>query len=284
MSYREPSYKEIIISKVITVIFVLYLIASMIYVPLFKFLIWIGTNAQGKYSNRHFGSYEYSQLLLYFGIFFFQLFLIKQLWFPKSSKFYFANFNRGFHPIYAKINGENLLQIGLIRFFVTALIFGLIIYNLDITKERLVFNAFIFINIWIYFIILNRKEELKSFPVEFVKSSKIRLQVKYLDYINHKIADDEPHLTINQNFDVSIKSLPRNDSEKNLIEIKNPNTPINPALVYNIKDKDLADTLRNGYILKAKLIAIKEEGNLEIELSLKKTSDFKEDEITEFIK
>jgi hypothetical protein len=107
-----------------------------------------------------------------------------------------------------------------------------------------------------------------------VKSSKIRLQVKYLDYINHKIADDEPHLTINQNFDVSLKSLPRNDSEKNLIEIKNPNTPINSALVYNIVDKDLADTLKYGYVLKAKLIAIKEEGNLEIELSLRKPFDF----------
>lgn len=272
MSYRKPSYKEIIISKVITVIFVFYLIASMIYVPLSKFVYWLDKNARLEYANRHFGFYEYSQLLLYFGIFFFQLFLIKQLWFPKFSKFYYNNFNRGFHPIYAKINGKNLLQIGLIRFFVTALIFGFIIYNSDITKERLVLVMLFFINIWIYFIILNRTEELKSFPVEFVKSSKIRLQVKYQDYINHKIADDEPHLTINQNFDVSLKSLPRNDSEKNLIEIKNPNTPINPALVYNIKDKDLADALRDGYVLKAKLIEIKEEGNLEIELSLKETN------------
>ena len=102
-----------------------------------------------------------------------------------------------------------------------------------------------------------------------MKSSKIRLQVKYQDYLNNKIVDDEPHLTINQNFDVSLKSLPRNDSEKNLIEIKNPNTPINPALVYKIEDKDLADDLRIGYVLRAKLIAIKEKGNLEIELSLK---------------
>ena len=39
--------------------------------------------------------------------------------------------------------------------------------------------------------------------------------------------------------------------------------------MHKIEDKDLADTLRNGYIIKAKLIAIKEEGNLEIELSLK---------------
>ena len=269
MSYREPSYKEIIISKVITVIFVLYLIASMIYGPLSKFVYWLDKNARLEYANRHFGFYEYSQLLLYFGIFFFQLFLIKQLWFPKSSKFYFPNFNRGFHPIYAKINGENLLQIGLIRFFVTALIIGFIIYNSDITKEGLVLVMLFFINIWIYFIILNRTEELKSFPVEFVKSSKIRLQVKYQDYLNNKIVDDEPHLTINQNFDVSLKSLPRNDSEKNLIEIKNPNTPINPALVYKIEDKDLADDLRIGYVLRAKLIAIKEKGNLEIELSLK---------------
>ena len=156
MSYREPSYKEIIISKVITVIFVLYLIASMIYGPLSKFVYWLDKNARLEYANRHFGFYEYSQLLLYFGIFFFQLFLIKQLWFPKSSKFYFPNFNRGFHPIYAKINGENLLQIGLIRFFVTALIIGFIIYNSDITKEGLVLVMLFFINIWIYFIILNR--------------------------------------------------------------------------------------------------------------------------------
>ena len=161
------------------------------------------------------------------------------------------------------------MQIGLIRFFVTALIIGFIIYNSDITKEGLVLVMLFFINIWIYFIILNRTEELKSFPVEFVKSSKIRLQVKYQDYLNNKIVDDEPHLTINQNFDVSLKSLPRNDSEKNLIEIKNPNTPINPALVYKIEDKDLADDLRIGYVLRAKLIAIKEKGNLEIELSLK---------------
>jgi hypothetical protein len=102
-----------------------------------------------------------------------------------------------------------------------------------------------------------------------MKSNSLRLIVKYEDYLNHKIADDKPHLKINQNFDVSLKTLPRNTSEKNLIEIKNPNTPISPALVYKIEDAGLAQALKDGYVLRAKLIEIKKEGNLEIELSLK---------------
>jgi hypothetical protein len=269
MSYREPSYKEIIISKVITVIFVIYLIASMIYGPLSKFVYWLDKNARLEYANRHFGFYEYSQLLLYFGIFFFQIFLIKILIFPKKAKIHFTNFYRGFHPFFLDKNQKKNL-INIIGFPIFLSIVMLVhILSGEATKEMAT-NVLNFVyHLSIIQLIIERQEIINTFPVNFMKSNSLRLIVKYQDYINHKIADDEPHLTINQNFDVSLKSLPRNDSEKNLIEIKNPDTPINPALVYNIKDKDLADALRDGYVLKAKLIEIKEEGNLEIELSLK---------------
>lgn len=274
MSYRETSYKEIIISKVITVIFVIYLIASMIYVPLSKFVCWLDNNARLEYANRQFGFYEYSQLLLYFGIFFFQLFLIKILIFPKKSKIHFTNFYRGFHPFFLDKNqNKNLIEIIGFPIFLTIVTFVHILSG-EATKEMAIYVLNFVYHFSIIHLIIKRQEIINTFPVQVLKSNNIRFLVKYQDYINHKIADDEPHLTINQNFDVSLKSLPRNNSEKNLIEIKNPNTPINPALVYKIEDKDLADVLRDGYVLRAKLIEIMEKGNLEIELSLRKPFDF----------
>lgn len=287
MSYRKPSYKEIIISKVITVIFLVYIITSMLYGPLTKFGEWLDRNARLEYAQRGWdlGFYAYAHFLITIGIFIFQIFLIKILIFPKKSKIHFTNFYRGFHPFFLDKNQKkNLINIIGFPIFLSIVILVHILSG-EATKKTAIYVLNFVYHLSIIQLIIERQEIINTFPVNFMKSNSLRLIVKYQDYINHKIADDEPHLTINQNFDVSLKSLPRNDSEKNLIEIKNPNTPINPALVYKIEDKDLADALRNGFVLRAKLIEIKEEGNLEIELSLRKPFDFfMEDKIKKYAK
>jgi hypothetical protein len=261
MSYIKQNYKDIFISKIITGITIVYLSS---------FIIDFLSNAQHA---RPLSSGVNIFLVLLglakVGVFCFQMFLINRLLFPKKSKIIFTNFYRGFHPFFLDKNQKkNLIQIIGFPIFLSIVMLVHILSG-EATKEMATYVLNFVYHLSIIHLIIERQEIINTFPVNFMKSNSLRLIVKYQDYINHKIADDEPHLTINQNFDVSLKSLPRNDSEKNLIEIKNPNTPINPALVYNIKDKDLADALRDGYVLKAKLIEIKEEGNLEIEFSLK---------------
>ena len=269
MSYRESNYKDILISKILVGIWIIYL---------FSFVKkwgdkWFFAGGANNFI-RTVGAFESSITFL---IFIFQFFLIWRLLKPKKTKNRFTNFNIIFHPIF-----HNAYQKKLMFFFTLFVLFFLFF---DFGTDEIKFHLNPAVHSIIFYIIKNHHSTLNSFPINFMKSNSLRLIVKYQDYINHKIADDEPHLTINQNFDVSLKSLPRNDSEKNLIEIKNPDTPINPALVYKIEDKDLADTLRNGYIIKAKLIAIKEEGNLEIELSLRKPFDFFiEDKIKKYAK
>jgi hypothetical protein len=264
----ESNKKEILISKIIAILLLGYLSYSIL--KDIKILELQDTNVS------FFIPFKISYFLIFFLIV--KLFMIFRLIFTKKSKFSFTNFERTFHSMFKDKEGSRIdysRNIGAIFFL--SLVFGCM---KDVSKHNVLINPnsieFI-IEFFIIFcsisVILSRINVLNTFPTNFMKPYRntdgLIIKVKYEDYLKNRISDDEPHLTINQNFDVSLKSLPRNDSEKNLIEIKNPNTPINPALVYNIKDKDLADALRDGYVLKAKLIEIKEEGNLEIELSLK---------------
>lgn len=258
MSYREPSYKEIIISKVIVWI----IIVSVFPFEFIKLIM-----------NGLLKNHNYKTLL--FGLAILQIYLIIRLIYPKDSKF--KTINR-FPCYFLDYEGK--------QDFSTIVIIGVLASALIGFSYGFSRSFFEFLGIFLaFYTVTERNEFLKYFPSYIMyKGHSLRMDAKYQDYINHKIVDDEPHLTINQNFDISFKSIPRNDSEKNLIEIKNPNTPINPALVYKIKDKFLANFLRDGFVLSAKLIEIKENGNLEIELSLLKPFNFKEDEITEFIK
>jgi hypothetical protein len=269
MYHKESKTKEILISKAMTSIMIIYLLLNS---DGLKFILAGGT-----------GLREIEELnfliilkgLIHLGVFIFRIFLIKRLTNPKESKYTFINFNRGFHPFFVDKNHESHLKSGLYVFIYWNLSFGIpfILKYFNYFKFEIITPVYylynIFIHISIFSVISIRNSVLNSFPVEFLKSNRVRMIVKYEDYINHKIVDDEPHLTINQYFDVNLKSLPRNSSEKNVTQIKNPNTPINPVLVYKIEDKDLADAIREGYILKVKLVEIKEEGNLEIELSLR---------------
>jgi hypothetical protein len=256
MSYREPSYKEVIISKVIC--------GVLTFILMLPHLNSINQAAITVGNLEPTGWRWYLVEGIFLLPFLLKILLIYHLLFPKKSKIKFLNYERSFHPFHINNKGNILLVFIVYIFF---LIFDFVSFP----DKRFLNSNFIqlFTIILTFFLIKNRYNLLNTFPVQFLKLNKIRLLVKYQDYINHKIVDDEPHLTINQNFDVSFKSIPRNDSEKELIEIKNPNTPINPALVYKIKDKDLADKIRGGYVLKAKLVQIKEGGNLEIELWLK---------------
>jgi len=258
MSYREPSYKEIIISKVII---------GIIIVSVFPFE-FIKLIMNGLLKN-----HNYKILLL--GLALFQIYLIIRLIYPKASKY--KTINR--FPCYF-LNNEGKQDFSII------LIIGVLASALIGLSDGFSRSFFEFLGIFLaFYTVTQRNEFLKYFPSYIMyKGYSLRMDAKYQDYLNHKIVDDEPHLTINQNFDISFKSIPRNDSEKELIEIKNPNAPIHPAIVHKIKDEFLANWLRDGYVLRAKLIAINEEGNLEIELSLLKPSNFKEDEITDFIK
>lgn len=241
MSYREPSYKEIIISKIII---------GIIIVSVFPFE-FIKLIMNGLLKNHNYK-------ILLFGLALLQIYLIIRLIYPKASKY--KTINR-FPSYFIDNEGEQVFAPIVLTVFL-----GFALFGFEFTRSH-----FEFLGIFLAFYALHQRNEfLKYFPgIIMIDGYSLRMDTKYQDYINHKIADDEPHLIINQNFDVSLKSLPRNDSEKKLIEIKNPNTPNNPALVCKINDEYLAGLLRYGYILKAKLIEIKEEGNLEIELSLK---------------
>lgn len=249
---KESSKTVILISKIITGITIIYL---------FSFIIVPFSDIQKPLSPYTFSFLIY--VLIRVGVFFFQIFLIVKLIYPFKSKYNFTNLERKFHPFFIHDGKFNY-------FIIIFLLPGIQVlgdYFKNKTPESSGFD--IWLHGVIVAILMTRVELLNKFPTKFIKSNNVRLIVKYEDYINHKIADDEPHIKINQHFEVNLKSLPRNDYEKNLIEIKNPNTPIYPALVYKIEDVYLANAIREGYILKAKLIKIKEEGNLEIELSLK---------------
>ena len=254
MKYRQSNHKEIIISQIIAGVILVYLL-SFLKPSLERFIRTEPINFKDFYL---FCIYK----VLFFFHLIFQLFLIIKLIYPYESKYNILNFKRKFHPFYSDKNGK--FNFTLLLFFVSITIFLIKEY---FEEDEHFYDVFSFLlPFFVFLLIMMRRAELNSFPVEFLKSNRVRIIVKYEDYINHKIADDEPHLTINQYFDVNLKSLPRNSSEKDLIEIKNLNTPINPALVYKIEDGELAQLIRDSYVLNAKLIEIKEEGSLEIEL------------------
>jgi hypothetical protein len=265
--HSESNIKQILISKVITGIAIIYLLC-----------IILGTvhRLTTKPISPYFNFDILVSILIRFIEFCIQVYLVIRLFNPIKPKKISTNFNRRFHPFFISNTQENVLMpyFGMFIFgnFIFLFVYLLTYFNfleLEIEKlEKLYFYHHCFIHTVIILVFVWRNTVLESYPVEFLKSNKLRIIEKYQDYINHKIADDEPHLTINQYFDVSLKSLPRNTYEKDSIEIKNPNAPMIPALVCKINDEDLAETLRSGYVLKAKLIEIKEEGNLEIELSL----------------
>ena len=97
----------------------------------------------------------------------------------------------------------------------------------------------------------------------------IHYSTEYLDYINRKIPDDEPHLEIGQSMLVSLKEMPRNEKEKNEVEIKNPNTPDNPAMICKINNRALANKLREGGCeLNVKLFEIGDYGRVTLEMFL----------------
>ena len=100
------------------------------------------------------------------------------------------------------------------------------------------------------------------------KGYSLRMDAKYQDYINHKIVDDEPHLKVNQFLKAIKKEYPRTSEEKNTIEIRNYETPANPALVTKIVDFWLSKIIDDGYDLKVRVVAIKDFGELEIEIWL----------------
>jgi hypothetical protein len=79
------------------------------------------------------------------------------------------------------------------------------------------------------------------------------LGVRYLDYFEKKISDDEPHLENGQELDVTVKEFPRDEDEKNTVFLYNNRTPGNKALVYRLRDADWADLARAGRV-KARVI------------------------------
>jgi uncharacterized protein YfbU (UPF0304 family) len=100
------------------------------------------------------------------------------------------------------------------------------------------------------------------------KGYSLRMDAKYQDYINHKIVDDEPHLKVNQFLKAIKKEYPRTSEEKRTIEIRNYETSANPALVTKIVDFGLSKIIDDGYDLKVRVVAIKDFGELEIEMWL----------------
>ena len=188
----------------------------------------------------------------------FILYLILNL--PKI-KYKYSNFEISFHPFFKPFPYVWLLSI--------LSIFLIIYFSDDINKipsgRMIVFHSFI-VGLFTVAIISVREGEINKLPVKLMQIKKIRMIVEYQDYINHKISDDEPHLILNQFFETRFKEVYRDNNEKNSLEIRNPNTPENSALVTILEDEELSKLIRNGKQLKIKLIDILEFGKLEIDL------------------
>jgi hypothetical protein len=264
----ESTEKEILISKTITtllLVYLFYLIRSDI-----KIL-----DSEDTYAF-FIRPFKISYFIWFFLIV--KLFVIFRLIFTKQSKYSFTNFERTFHSMFNNKYGyridfeKNIWGILILSIMCggTAGVHGHSDKLFNPTSIVLMFKFFVLL--YTLSMILLRNNVLNTFPTDFIKpyrnTNGLIIVVKYEDYLNRKISDDKPHLTIGQKFDVVFKTFPRNSAEKKLIEIKNPNTPNSPALVCKFKDEGLADAIRGGYSLNAELINIKEEGNLEIKLSL----------------
>ena len=209
---------------------------------------------------------------IFFGVtrfvfFILQIYLVIRLLNPKKPKLTFTNLDRGFHPIFIDENGKSELD----NYFAFGLCFlGIVVFYTyyETFDFRLVIESIAIICAAL--ILLRRNQILNSFPIEFIKRNDIRFIVKYEDYLNHKIADDEPHIKVNQFLMPIKKEYPRNLDEENTIEIRNHETPNTPALVTKIIDGGLLSAINDGYELKVRVVDIKRFGELEIELRLHK--------------
>ncbi len=200
----------------------------------------------------------------------------------KISKYEFTNFKRNFHPFFKDENQKDLLSEYIFASSVITIILFIIPYilnyfgydtGLDDDTTRLDGGLFaIYVHIGILMVSTKRNDTLDKLPVKLMETNKISLILPYEDYINKKINDDEPHLNLNQSFEFTVKKLPRNESEKNTIEISNNNTPNNSALIARIEDCGLASAIRNGDVIKSRLVSIGEFAKLEIEISIQKAS------------
>jgi hypothetical protein len=204
--------------------------------------------------------------IVYLGVLIFEGYLFFRLINPKKSKLIFTNFNRGFHPIFIDEDGKNQLSSflgpGFFCFFVV------VIYNYFQENS---FELISVINIYAMFcagFIFSRYEVLTKFPIYILKIQSLKMNVKYEDYLHHKIVDDEPHLKVNQFLMPLKKEYPRTSEEKETIELRNYETPANPALVTKIVDFGLSKIIDDGYNLKVRVVAIKDFGELEIEMWL----------------
>ena len=101
---------------------------------------------------------------------------------------------------------------------------------------------------------------------------KVKIKTSYFDYINKNIEDDEPHLELNQLFTFQVKEHFRNSKEEKQITILNPKTANKPAKVMILESKYLADYVRKGNKLKAKLIKILP--NTELLIEIERERDF----------
>ena len=109
-------------------------------------------------------------------------------------------------------------------------------------------------------------KENKDLLKDILISPIAKIKTSYYDYINKKIDDDEPHLELNQSFEFQVKEHFRNSLEERQITIINPKTPNNPSIVMVLESAFLANHIRNGDKLKAKLIKILPNTELVIEI------------------
>ena len=263
---KESNKIEIAVSKIIFGILAIYVI------------YWIGINlsSNGKFAIDNFQNKDYFDgfifSILCLAIFIFQIVILVQIFQGKTSKYLYTNFEREFHPFFKDENQKDELNsyIG-ISIFIVIIYFVIpyiIMYFIDDQSVDPPTLLAIYVHYGIIKIIYDRKETLNKLPIKLMKANNIRLLLKYDDYLNKQISDDEPHLLINQSFELKIKNLPRNEKEKNLIEIRNKNTPNNSALISMIEDSGLANAIRSGEVIKTRLVSIREFAELEIEISI----------------
>ena len=215
--------------------------------------------------------YQFSfffHLFLESGILFLQIYLIVKLINPNKSRYKYTNLNLGFHPFFISNEGENIMYKYMISFlFLSISCFATSWNNLNNFLDFHIVLEFIGIIFSIY-VIIDRYSSLNELPLYIMKFNRIRMLIKYEDYINYKIADDKPHIEVNQFLIVIKKEYPRTSEEKQTIEIRNFQTSGSPALVTKFNDSRLVKAIDEGHELKVRIFDIKEYGEIEIEMWL----------------
>ena len=208
-------------------------------------------------------------LIIALAIIFYQIYLIMRLIYPKTSKHIFTNYTKSFHPFFI-ISYENEHE-EIDFFFIFYLFIGFIIliiifsYYQNTSKNHLFFETF---GLFCGEIIIKKIENFNKLPINYLKNNRIRMLIKYEDYINYKIADGKPHIEVNQFLEVIKKEYPRTSVEKETIEIRNFQTSGSPALVTKFNDSRLVKAIDEGHELKVRIFDIKEYGEIEIEMWL----------------